>query len=128
MATGDSTVECGGSLEYESDCSTDEYPSSIESRSTGDSDDSDGWSLEGSGDEELIEIDGDDRNFANDTWRFMEEDYSKDELLDRYPFSLLGVAGHPKNCILPESKPEEYVCMFLGKLIQVIVVDTNLLC
>ena len=55
----------------------------------------------------------------------MEEDYSPDKLLDCYPFSPLGVAGHQKNCIPPESKPEEYVCMFLGILIQVIVVDTN---
>ena len=47
-----------------------------------------------------------------------------DKVLDRYPFSPIGVASHPKNCILPKSKPEEYVCMFLGKLIQVIV-DTN---
>ena len=29
----------------------------------------------------------------------MEKDYSTNELLDRYPFSPLGVAGHPKNCI-----------------------------
>ena len=80
-------------------------------------------------------MDRDNGNFANDTWRFMEEDNSTDELLDRYPFSPslprlqdgddpfipLGVAGHPKNCI----HPEEYVCMFLGELLQVIVVDTN---
>ena len=55
----------------------------------------------------------------------MEEDYSTDGLLHRYPFSPLGVAGHPKNCIPSDSKPEEYVHMFLGELIQVIVVDTN---
>ena len=54
----DSTVEYGySSSEYESDCSTDEFPSSIASRSTGDSSGSDGSSLEGSGDEEVIEID-----------------------------------------------------------------------
>ena len=53
ILSGDSTVE------YESDCSTDEYPSSIASRSTGDSNDSESSSLEGSGDEEVIEIDGD---------------------------------------------------------------------
>ena len=71
VLSGDSTVECGSlSSEYESDCSTGEYPSSITSRSTGDRDDSDG-SSQGSDDEELIEIDGDDGNFANDTWRFM---------------------------------------------------------
>ena len=85
----------------------------MSSRSTRDIDDSDASSLEGSGEEEVIEIDG---NFANDTWRFMEEDYSTDKLLD--PFSPLGIAGHPKNCIPPKSKPEEYVLMFL-------VVDTN---
>ena len=38
------------------DCSTDEFTSSIASRSIGDSDDSDGSSPECSGDEELIEI------------------------------------------------------------------------
>ena len=107
--------------EYKSDCSTDEYPISVTSRSTGDSGDSDCSSLEGSGDEEVIEKDGDDGNFANDTRRFTEEDYSTDKLLDRYPFSPLGVAGHLKNCISPRSKPEEYVHMFLGELIQVIV-------
>ena len=32
--SGNSTVEYGGTSEYESDCSTDEYPSSIASRST----------------------------------------------------------------------------------------------
>ena len=58
VLSGDSTVEYGSSASgYESDCSTDEYPSSIASRSTGDSDDSDGSSLEGPGDEEVIEID-----------------------------------------------------------------------
>ena len=126
ILSGDSIVEYGGgSSEYESDCSTDEYPSSITSRSTWDSDDSDGLSLEGSGDKEVIEIDGEDGNFANDTWRFKEKDYLTDELLDRYPFSPLGVACHPKNCIPAESKPEEYVRMFLGELIQVTGVDTN---
>ena len=55
----------------------------------------------------------------------MEADYLSDELLDLYPFSPFGVAGHPKNCIPPKSKPEKYVCMFLGELLQVIVVDTN---
>ena len=124
VLSGDSTVEYCGSSEYESDCSTDEYPSSIASGFTGDSDDSDGSSLKGSGDEEVIVIDGDNGNFANDTWRFMKEDYSTDELLDRHPFRPLGLAGHPENCIPPESKPEEYGCMFLGELIQVIVVDT----
>ena len=54
----------------------------------------------------------------------MEADYSTDVLLDRYPFSPLGVAGHPKNCIPCKSKSEEYVHMFLGELIQIIV-DTN---
>ena len=125
LLSGDSTVEYGGSSsDCESDCSTDKYPSSITSGSTEDSDDLDGSSVEGSDDEEVIETDG-DGNFANDTWRFMEADYSSDELLYRYPFSPLGVAGQPKNCIPPESKPEEYVCMVLGELLQVIVVDTN---
>ena len=45
--------------------------------------------------------------------------------LSKVPFSPLGVTGHPKNCIPPESKREEYVRMFLGELLQVIVVDTN---
>ena len=46
VLSGDSTVEYGGSSsEYESDCGTDEYPSSITSRSTVDSDDSDGSSI-----------------------------------------------------------------------------------
>ena len=127
VLSDDSTVGYGGSSEYESDCSTDEYPIyPIASTSTWDNKDSYGSSLEGSGDEEVIEIDGDDGNFANDTWRFMVEDYSSEKLLDRYPLSPLGVAGHPKNCIPPESKPEEYDCMFLDKvIIQVIVVDTN---
>ena len=44
--------------------STAEYPSSIVSGSTGDSNGSNGSSLEGSGDEEVIEIDVDDGNFA----------------------------------------------------------------
>ena len=96
VLSGDSTIEYGGSSsENESDCSTDEYPSSIASRSTGDIDDSDG--LSGSGDEGVIEIDGDNGNFANDTWRFMEADYSTDGLLDCYPFSPLGVAAHQNN-------------------------------
>ena len=107
LLSGDSTMECGGSSsDCESDCSTDEFPSSIASGSTGDSDDFDASSVECSDDEEVIEIDGDDGNFPNDTWRFMEADYSSDELLYRYPFSPLGVAGQPKNCIPPESKPE----------------------
>ena len=55
----------------------------------------------------------------------MEEDYSTDKLLDCYLFSSLGVSGHPKNSISPESMPEEYVCIFLGELIHVIAVDTN---
>ena len=105
-------------------------PTNIQARSyldpQGDSDDFDGSPVEGSDDEEVIETDGDDGNFANDTWRFMEADYSSDELLDRYPFSPLGVAGQPKNWIPPESKPEEYVRMFLGELLQVIVVDSLL--
>ena len=68
LLSGDSTVEYGGSSsDCESDCSTDEYPSSIASGSTGDSDDFDGSSVEGSDDEEVIETDGDDGNFANDT-------------------------------------------------------------
>ena len=126
LLSGDSTVEYGGSSsDCENDCSTDEYSSSIASGSTGDSNDFDGSSVEGSDDEEVIEIDRDDGNFANDTWRLIEADYSSDELLDPYSFSPLGVAGQPKNCIPPESKPEEYVCMFLGELLQVIVVDTN---
>ena len=57
VLSGDSTGEYGGSSEYESDGSTDEYPSSIASRSKGDSNDSDGSSHEGSGDEEVIELD-----------------------------------------------------------------------
>ena len=77
LLSGVSTVEYGGSP---SDC---ESESSIASGSTGDSDDFDGSSVEGSGDEKVIEIDGDDGNLANDTWRFMEADYSSDELLDR---------------------------------------------
>ena len=95
--------------EYKSDCSTDEYSSSIASGSTGDSNASDGSCLEGSGDE----IDGDDGNFANDTWGFMEAEYSTDQPLDRYHFSPLGFAGHPKNCIPPKSKPEEYAHLLI---------------
>ena len=34
VLSGDSTMEYGDSSEYENDCSTDEYPSSIMSRST----------------------------------------------------------------------------------------------
>ena len=65
VLSGNSTVEYGGSSsEYESDCCTDEYPSFI-TRSTGDSDDSDGSSLEGSGNEEVIEIYRDDGTNAN---------------------------------------------------------------
>ena len=103
LLSGDSTVEYGGSLEYESDYSTDEYPNSIASRSTGDSIDSDGSSLEGSGDEEVIEIDGDDGNFASDIWRFM--------------LALLELLA-----IRRIVQPEEYVRVFLGELI---FVDTN---
>ena len=29
----------------------------------------------------------------------MENDYTADKLLDRYPFHPSGVAGHPRNCI-----------------------------
>ena len=48
-----------------------------------------------------------------------------DELLDRCTFSPPAVGGHPRNCIPPDSRPEEYVCMFLGVLLEEIVVDTN---
>ena len=48
-------MEYGGpSSEYESDCSTDEYGSSITSRPTWDSDNSNGSFLEGFGDEEVM--------------------------------------------------------------------------
>ena len=58
LLSGDSTMEYGGSSsDCESDCSTDEYPSSIASGSTGDSDDFDSSSVEGSGEEEVVEID-----------------------------------------------------------------------
>ena len=74
LLSGDSTVEYGGSSsDCENDCSIDEFPSSIASGSTGDSDDSDGSSVEGSDDEEVIETDGDDGNFVNDTWRFIRQ-------------------------------------------------------
>ena len=117
--SGDSTVEyLGSSTEYESDSSS-EFPSS-----EGDSDDSDGSSVDGSDTEEIV-TEGDDGNYDNDSWKCTGEDCSADELLDRYTFSSPAVGGHPRNCIPPDSRPEEYVCMFLGVLLEEIVVDTN---
>ena len=97
---------------YESDVSSD--PCSVTSESTGDSDDSYGSSVEVSNTEEEIESDGDDGNFSSDTWTFVDDDCTADELLNRYPFRPPGVAGRPRNCIPTESKPGEYVYMFLG--------------
>ena len=122
--SGDSTVEyLGSSTEYESDSSS-EFPSSVMSSSEGDSDDSDGSSVDGSGTEEIV-AEGDDGNYDNDSWKCTGEDCSADKLLDRYTFSPPAVGGHPRNCIPPDSRPEEYVCMFLGVLLEEIVVDTN---
>ena len=113
----ESTVEyLGSSMEYESDGSS-EYPSSVMSSSEGDSNDSDGLSVDGSGIEEIV-TEGDDGNYDNDSWKCTGEDCSADELLDCYTFSPPAVGGHPKNCIPPDFRPEEYVCMFLG--------DTNI--
>ena len=123
--SGDSTVGyCGSSMEYESDVSSD--PSSVTSESTGDSDDSYGSSVEVSDTEEEIESDGDDGNFSSDTWTFVDDDCAAAELLNRYPFRPPGVAGRLRNCIPPESKPEEYVYMFLGVFLQELVDDTNI--
>ena len=123
--SGDSTVGyCGSSMEYESDVSSD--PSSVTSESTGDSDDSYGSSVEVSDTEEEIESDGDDGNLSSDTWTFVDDDCAADKLLNRYPFRPPGVAGRPRNCIPPESKPEEYVYMFLGVFLQELVDDTNI--
>ena len=101
-------------------------PSSVTSESTGDSDDSCGSSVEVSDTEEEIESDGDDGNFSSDTWTFVDDDCAADELLNRYPFRPPGVAGRPRNCIPPESKPEEYVYMFLGVFRQELVDDINI--
>ena len=65
-------------------------------------------------------------NYDNDSWKCTGEDCSADELLDRYTFSPPAVDGHPRNCIPPDSRPKEYVCMFLGVLLEEIVVDTNI--
>ena len=91
----------------------------LSSGSTWDSEESNSSSREGSGDEELIEIDGDDGIFPNGTWRFMGADYSTNKVLVCYPFSPLRVAGHPTFVSLPNPS------LFLDELIQVIVVDTN---
>ena len=108
---GDSTVEyLGTSMEYESDGSS-EFPSSVMSSSEGDSDDSDGSSVDGTGTEEIV-TEGDDGNYDNDSWKCTGEDCSADELLDRYTFSPPAVGGHPRNCIPPDSRPGEYVCMW----------------
>ena len=101
-------------------------PSSVTSESTGDSDDSYGSSVEVSDTEEEIESDGDDGNFSSDTWTFVDDDCAADDLLNRYPFRPPGVAGRPRNCIPPESKPEEYVYMFLGVFLQELVDGTNI--
>ena len=123
--SGDSTVGyCGSSMEYESDVSSD--PSSFTSESTRDSNDSYGSSVEVSDTEVEIESDGDDGNFSSDTWTFVDGDCAADDLLNRYPFRPPGVAGRPRNCIPPESKPEEYVYMFLGVFLQELVDDTNI--
>ena len=123
--SGDSTVEyLGSSMEYESDGSS-EYPSSVMSSSEGDSGDSNGLSVDGSGTEEIV-TEGDDGNYDNDSWKCTGEDCSADKLLDRNTFSPPAVGGHPRNCIPPDSRPEEYVCMFLGVLLEEIVVDTNI--
>ena len=34
------------------------------------------------------------------------------------------VGGHPRNCSPPDSRPEEYVCMFICVLLEELVVDT----
>ena len=121
----DSTVEyLESSMEYES-AGGSEYPSSVMSSSDGDSDDSDGLSVDGSGTEEIV-TDRDDGNYDNDSWKCTGEDCSADTLLDRYAFSPSAVGGLPRNCIPPDSRPEEYVCMFLGVLPEEIVVDTNI--
>ena len=87
------------------------------SSSEGDSDDSD----------HIAEIvtEGDDGNYDNDSWKCTGEDCSADKLLDHYTFSPPAVGGHPRNCIPTDSRPEEYVCMFLGVL-EEIFVDTNI--
>ena len=101
--TVDATLEyLGSSMEYESDGSS-EYPSSVMSSSKGDIDDSDG-----SGTEEIV-TEGDDGNYDNDSWKCTGEDCSADRLLDRYTFSPPAVGGHQRNCIPPDSRPEEYV-------------------
>ena len=102
-----------------------EYPSSVMSSSEGYSDGSDGSSVDGSGTEEIV-TDGDDGNYDNDSWKCTGEDCSADKLLDRYTISPPAVGGHPRNCIPPDSRPEEYVCMFLGVLLKEIVADTNI--
>ena len=115
--SGDSTGEyLGSSMEFESEGSS-EYPSSVMSSSEGDSDDSGGSSINGYGTEEIV-TDGNDGNYDNDSWKCTGEDCSPDELLDRYTFSPPAVGGHPRNCIPPDSRPEEYVCMFLGVLLE----------
>ena len=129
--SGDSTVEYyGSSMEYESDSSS-EYPSSVMSSSPGGSDNSnslsvdgssvdgssvDGSSVDGSVTEE-VETGGDDGNYNNDSWKCTEEDYSADKLLDCDTFIPREVGGHPRNCIPPDSRPEENVCMFLRNLL-----------
>ena len=72
----------------------------------GDSDNSDGSSVDGSCTEEIV-TEGDDGNYDNDSWKCTGEDCSADELLDRYTFSPPAVGGHPRNCIPPDSRPEE---------------------
>ena len=70
--SGESTVEyLGSSMEYESDGSS-EFPSTAMSSSEGDSDDSDGLSVDGSGTEEILT--GDDGNYDNDSWKCTGDD------------------------------------------------------
>ena len=59
-------------MEYESDSSS-EFPSSVMSSSEGDSDDSDGSSVDGSGTKEIV-TEGDDGNYDNDSWKCTGED------------------------------------------------------
>ena len=85
--SGDSTVEyCGSSMEYKSDGSS-VYPSSVMSSSAWDGDDSDGSSVDCSVTEEVMEMEM--------IGTMTGEDYSADELLDRYNFSPPGGGGRP---------------------------------
>ena len=55
----------------------------------------------------------------------MENDYTADELLDHYPFRPPDVAGCPRNWVPSDSKPEEYVYMFLGVLPQELIEEID---